>query len=210
VRRQLLASVLAAGLLAAACGSSAPSAAPSSAATQAPVATAPVQVPSQDPVASSVPASLPAGASPTVNDPSLLALLPASVGGVPVTEEPQSFPQAVTDPAFVANVDRAVFAIAVNGSDLASGVIAHLRSGIYTDAMFADWRATYDNGACQQSGNVLAHAQADANGRTTYVTTCAGGLRVYHTYVASRGVIISLLSTGPADFGGQLMAGVKG
>ncbi|MFN8631651.1 MAG: hypothetical protein U0838_15445 [Chloroflexota bacterium] len=210
MRRTVAGAVLAAAALVAACGASGPSAKPSSA-SQAPVATAPIAIPSVSlPASSGRPAaSLPAGATTTL-DTSLLALLPSSVGGFEVTQEPQSFPQLLTDPAFVGNVDRAVLPLVVGGEDLASGVIAHLRPGVFSDAMFSDWRSTYDNGACQQSANVLAHAQEEKNGRTTYVTTCNGGLRVYHTYVASQGVIISLLSTGPKDFGGQLMAGIKG
>jgi hypothetical protein len=203
---------LAVALLVAACGPSTPSAAPaSSTASQAPVPTPPIAIPSQPAVQNGKPAaSLPAGAATTTLDATLLALLPSSVGGYDVSQEPQSFPQLLTDPAFVGNVDRAVLPLVVGGEDLASGVIAHLRPGVYSDAMFADWRSTYDNGACQQSANVLAHAQQDANGHTTYVTTCNGGLRVYHAYLAGQGVIISLLSSGPKDFGGQLMAGVKG
>lgn len=151
---------------------------------------------------------MPSGAQANL-DPGLLAILPASVGGVAVTQEPESFAEAIKDPAFLASVDRAVFAIAVSGGDLASGVVAHLRQGVYSDQMFADWRSSYDEGACAQAGGVVAHAEQAIGGRTTYVTTCGGGLRVYHTYVAGKGVIVSLFSVGSQDLGGQLMAGIQ-
>ncbi len=152
---------------------------------------------------------MPSGASVTL-DPALMAILPTSVGGVPVNQEPESFGEAVKDPSFVASIDRAVFPIAVSGGDLASGVIAHVRPGVYSDKMFADWRSSYDDGACAQSSGVAAHAEQTLAGRTTYVTTCGGGLRVYHTHLASQGVIVSLFSTGVQDFGAQLMGGIRG
>lgn len=175
--------------------------APPSAAVGTPVVTGP------SPSSGSV-AQVPGGAA-VLRDPSLLGLLPASVAGVTVTEEPQSFAEAASDPAFAASVDRAVFVVAVSGSDLASGVIAHLRAGVYSDAMFADWRASYDDGACAQAGGVVAHAERDAGGRALDVTTCGGGLRVYHAYLPRQGVIVSLFSTGPADLGLQVMESLR-
>jgi len=214
VRRRLFAAggsasvLLAAALLVGACGEVAPSASSGSSATpdgSAPASSGgpslPVVVPSRAP---GTPIPVPSGAT-TVLDPSLMALLPATVAGVAVTQETSSLAEAVADQAFVASVDRAAFPLAVSGGDLASGVIAHLRAGVYSDTMFSDWRSSYDDGACASSAGVVAHAEKTLGGRTTYVTTCGGGLRVYHAYVADRGVIVSLFSTGPADLGGQLM-----
>jgi hypothetical protein len=207
---------LAASLLLAACGSTTPSGPPatptasqtSAATSQALAPTPPIAVPSR--ASGQSPVAPPSGTAATTRDPSLLAILPSSVAGVPVTEEAQSFGEALADQAFVASVDRAVFLIAVSGNDLASGVVAHLRPGIYSDKMFSDWRSSYDQGACAQSGSVVAHAQVDNPTGTTYVTTCGGGLRVFHTYLAAKGVIVSLFSTGTADLGGQLMSALKG
>ena len=203
MRVALVAACLAGALVVAGCG-----------ADQTPTGQVPAPA-SSAAMASSSPAApgrtlpMPSGAAVQL-DPALLSVLPGSVGGVPVSQEPESFAEALKDPAFVASVDRAVFAIAVSGGDLTSGVVAHLRQGVYSDAMFGDWRATYDEGACAQAGGVVARAQETFAGRTTYVTTCGGGLRVYHTYVASRGVIVSLFSTGTQDFGAQLMGGIQG
>ncbi len=218
--RAALCAILVASALVAGCGASSASPAGAGAVTgSAASPSAPSASPSAPAAAPSGPAVPAPSSGPTqpvpsdawvTRDPSLLAVLPASVAGVPVTEEPQSFSEAAADPAFVASVDRAAFAIAVSGSDLTSGVVAHLRAGVYSDAMFSDWRSSYDDGACAQSGGVAAHAEQDQGARTVYVTTCGGGLRVYHTYVASRGVIVSLLTSGPADLGGQLMAAIAG
>lgn len=228
--RAALGAILAAAALVSGCGApsaspgsagavTGPSAPPSAPVSSPPGPSAPVSPPSAPATAPSGPVGLPVSPGPSqpvpsgaqvTRDPALLAILPASVAGVPVTEEPQSFGEAVADPAFVASVDRAAFAIAVSGGDLTSGVVAHLRPGVYSDAMFSDWRSSYDDGACAQAGGVVAHAEEDQGGRTVYVTTCGGGLRVYHTYLASRGVIVSLLTSGPADLGGQLMAAIAG
>ncbi len=154
--------------------------------------------------------SLTPGTAPTALDPGLLALLPSSVGDAPVTQEPDSFRQAVEDTCFVTSIDRAAFFMAVTGGDLASGVVAHVRPGVYSEQMFADWRSSYDRGACAQSGSAVAHAEQDVAARKTYVTTCGGGLRVYHTRVAGDDVLVSLLSVGPAGLGLQLIAAVRG
>jgi hypothetical protein len=149
-----------------------------------------------------------AGGGP-VDDPGLLAVLPEAIGDVPVTEEPTSFADAVTDPSFAANVASAAFGIAVDGADLASGVVAHLRPGVFSDAFFRDWRDSYDRGACAQAGGVTGHAEAQLGGRTVYITSCAGGLRTYHAAIPDRDLVVSLFSVGERRFGEQLMAGLR-
>ncbi len=138
-------------------------------------------------------------------DPTLLSILPPAIAGVPVTAEPSSFADATADPDFVASVEAAAFAIAVDGSDLVSGVVARLRPGVYSDAFFRDWRDSYNDGACSQAGGVVGTAEAELSGRTVYVTSCAGGLLVYHAYLPGRDVVVSLFSLGDRRFGEQLM-----
>jgi hypothetical protein len=134
---------------------------------------------------------------------------PARRGGVPIRLEPDALASALSDPDFGRNVEAAAFAVAVDAGDLASGVVARLRPGVYTDALFRDWRDTYNAGACGQAGGVAGNAQADMGGRTVYIATCAGDLRVYHAYLPERGVIVSLLSVGGRRFGEQLMGGLR-
>jgi hypothetical protein len=143
-------------------------------------------------------------------DESLLAILPATIAGAPVTSEIESFAQAVRDTSFIANVDRAAFFVVVEGSDLASGSVAHLRPGVYSENLWKDWRTTYDEGSCTQAGGVLARASSSIGGREIFVTTCAGGLRVYQVWLPGPGVAVSLVSFGDRKFGEQLMAGLKG
>jgi hypothetical protein len=180
-----------------------PSSAALTAAPSAVVPATPTLVPTPKPT------PLPSGAAVALDE-GLLAILPATVGGVPVTSEADSFAQAVKDTSFVANVDRAAFAIVGDGKDLASGVIAHLRPGVYSENLWTDWRTTYDEGSCAQAGGVLARASSSIGGREIFVTTCAGGLRVYQVWLSGPGVAVSLVSFGDRKFGEQLMAGLRG
>ena len=154
------------------------------------------------------PASVASHPAP-IQDPSLLSILPADIGGVPVTSEPSSFSDALADPAFVANVEAAAFAVVVDGSDLASGVVARLRPGVYSDTFFRDWRDTYDEGACAAAEGVAGNAQATLGGRTVYISSCTGDVRIYHVYLDARGVLISLFSTGSRRFGEQVMSHLR-
>ncbi len=43
---------------------------------------------------------------------------------------------------------------------------------------------------------VAAHAEVTLGGRPAFITTCTGGLRVYHAYVPEREVIVSVFSLG--------------
>jgi len=175
--------------------------------TQSPVVVTPspaISVPSATPTSPET--STAPAASPAVElDPSLLSILPAAVDGASVTAEPDSFPDAAADPDFAANVGSAVFAIVVDGGDLASGVVAHLRPGVYSDVFYRDWRDTYNQGACAQAGGVVGNAEATLGGRTVHITSCAGGLLVYHAYLPERDVLVSLFSLGDRRFGEQLM-----
>ena len=142
-------------------------------------------------------------------DASLLSVLPAAIDGVSVRPEPDSFAEALRDGSFVANVDAAAFFVVVDAGDLASGVVAHLRPGVLSDAFLRDWRDSYDEGACGQAGGVASRAQVGLGGRTVSITTCVGGLRTYQASVPERGVIVSLFSVGERRFGEQLAAGIR-
>jgi hypothetical protein len=182
---------------------------PPTTATPAPMTYAPPTTPARTTPVSTGSPPTPASGSPVALDPTLLSILPDAVAGARVAPEPDSFAAAMSDASFVANVDAAAFAVVVDANDLASGVVAHLRAGVFSDAFFRDWRDSYDDGACAQAGGVAAHLETGIAGRTVYVTTCSGGLRTYHAHVPERGVIVSLFSVGERRFGEQLMAGLR-
>lgn len=204
IRGLVAAATLATGL--AACAAQPATPAPSAVAT-------PEARPSPGAVASpSAPGTEPgpdASGLRAVLDESLLAVLPPDLDGVAVRSEPDAFAEAAADPDFGRNVASAAFAVVVGGDDLASGVVAKLRPGVFGDALFRDWRDTYNEGACAQAGGVTGNAEADIGGRTVYIGTCAGGVRVYHAWLPARGVIVSLFSFGEGRFGERLMDGLR-
>jgi hypothetical protein len=189
-------------LAAVACAPGTPATPAPSDPTASPAATVPGQSASSPDTTPSTPV---ADARP---DEGLLAMLPAEVDGIPVTAEPLAFEEAVTDPDFVGNVEAAAFFAVVGEADIASGVLADLRPGTWSEAFFRDWRGSYDEGACAQSGGIAGRAEAQLGGRTTYITSCTGGLFVHHAYVPERDVLVSILSAGEARFGEQLMRGL--
>ena len=179
-----------------------PTAAAQATPAQSPASAAPIATPSSSIADSS------AGTAVILDD-SLLGVLPAAIGDVAVASEPDSFAQAAADPDFVRNVESAVFAVVPGAKDLASGVVARLRPGAYSDAMFRDWRDSYNEGACSQAGGVGGNAEAELGGRTVYIASCNGGLLVYHAYLPERGIIVSLFSVGDGRFGEQLMGKLR-
>jgi hypothetical protein len=153
--------------------------------------------------------SSPSIAPGAVEDPALIAVLPASIAGNPVTLESEAFAEALADPGFVTNIETAAFGIVVTDNDLASAVVARPVDGVFSDAWFRAWRDSYNQGACAQSGGVAGNAEAELGGRTVYIGTCTGGLRTYHTWLVDRGLLISAFSIGESRFGEQLMTGLR-
>jgi hypothetical protein len=145
----------------------------------------------------------------TVRDDSLLAILPPDIDGNAVGVEAQSFDEAMTDPAFAEHVARAAFAVVTSPNDLASGVVAELRPDTLDDAFFTDWRESYNEGACSQAGGVATNAETQLGGRTVWITTCAGGLTVYHAAIPERNVVVSLFSLGEGRYGERLMRDLR-
>jgi hypothetical protein len=174
-------------------------------------ATLPLPTPSPADVSAAPPGPTDPGTTPPAvpQDETLLAILPPQVDGIAVMVEPQALAEAAADPDFVASVRSAVFAVVVDGNDLASGVVARLKPGVYSEAFFRDWRDSYNAGACAQAGGLGGNAEADIGGRTVYIASCAGGLLVYHAYLPERGVVVSLFSLGERRFGEQLMGGLR-
>ncbi len=200
--------IAAIAIVAAACGST-PVASPQTPVALATPSAAPSTPPGSAPTGPSDAPGATAAGTRVAFDEALLRFLPPDIEGVAVVPEPDAFAVAAADPDFARNVEAAAFAVAVDGEDLASGVVAKLRPGVYDEAVFRDWRDTYNEGACGQAGGVAGNAQAELGGRTVYIATCGGGLHVYHAYLPERGVIVSLFSLGDRRFGEQLMSGLR-
>lgn len=210
--RLLLLAATACVLTLAACGQQAPT--PTALATPGgtpadPAVVAPPASPTPPPAepSKSVPPS--PGGGDVIADESLLVILPPDLDGIPVSAEDQAFAEAAGDPAFRRNVARAVFPVIVSDEDLASGVVAQLIPGRYSDVFFRDWRDSYNEGACGRSGGVASNAETELGGRTVHIGTCAGGLRIYHAWLEGRNAIVSLFSIGERRFGERLMEDLR-
>jgi hypothetical protein len=144
-------------------------------------------------------------------DPTLLEILPAIVGDLPLTENPEAEAAALADP-ILPRVGLAValgLAIDPASGDFVYAVVVRLRPGALTDAAFRDWRDSFDEGACSQADGVLGHAETELGGRTVYIGTCAGGLRTYHVWLEDRDVLISASSAGERRLGEVLIENLR-
>ncbi len=140
-------------------------------------------------------------------DKTLLDVLPASVDGLPMTESPEAEASAFGDPQ-LARVGTAIVAgIAVDGTtgEFAYAAVVRLKPGAMNDTVFRDWRDSYDEGACSQANGVSGNAQAQMDGRTVYIGTCAGGVRTYHVWLEAQLLLVSASAVGDRRLGEILM-----
>jgi hypothetical protein len=143
-------------------------------------------------------------------DPSLLGVVPANVAGFALTESPEAETSAAAGPELpqVATAFAAGLAADPAGGDWVFAVVVALKPGVMSDAVFRSWRDSYDEGACSQAGGVGGHAEAQLGGRTTYITSCAGGVRTYHVWLPARQRLVSMSAVGPRRFGEQLVTDI--
>lgn len=193
-----LATVLA-GALAACSSSTSPSPAP---ATPTPTAT---------PTTSALPEVSPGSTPAVALDPTLLGVLPASVAGFDLTESPDAETAALGDPqlAVVGSAMAAGIAVDASTGEFVYAVVVRLKTGAMNDAVFRDWRDSYDEGACSQANGVSGNAQAEINGNTVYIGTCAGGVRTYHVWLESSDLLVSASSVGDHRYGELLMDNLR-
>jgi hypothetical protein len=144
-------------------------------------------------------------------DPSLLDHFPATVDGLTLLPSPESDAAAAADPVVVENGEAVVTAIAVDPTtdEFVYATAVRLRDGVYGEALFRQWRDTFDEGACEQAGGVIGHAEAELGGRSVFIGSCAGGLHTYHTWLAGARLLVSLSAIGERRLGEQLIEGLR-
>jgi hypothetical protein len=145
--------------------------------------------------------------TPVVLDPTLLAYLPATVADIPVTESVDEATQELNDPALpkIATAIDAGVAVDAGNGNLVQAWVVRLRTDKFTDAIYRQWRDSYDEGACAGAGGVVGRAEATIDDRTVYITSCAAGLRAYHVWLDPAGILISASAIGEGKFGELLM-----
>lgn len=144
-------------------------------------------------------------------DRALLDVLPATIAGLTIEPSPEGEADAASDPGLAALADAFAAAIAVDpqSGDFVFAAVVAVRAGIVTDALFRDWRDSYDEGACSQAGGVTGHAEAAIGGRTVFIGSCAGGLHTYHAWLEDRDLLVSASSIGDGRLGERLMEGLR-
>lgn len=144
-------------------------------------------------------------------DPSLLAHLPSTVGGLALIEDPDTESHDAADPAHAVDLAGLAVAVAADPStgDLVVVSIVRLKPGIYSDAYFRSWRETFDTGACSQAGGVAGTAEALIADHRTFIGHCTGGVLTYHVYLPATGSIVSISSIGERRLGELVVQGLR-
>jgi hypothetical protein len=144
-------------------------------------------------------------------DPSLLAVLPSTVAGLALVEDPDTESHDAADPSHAADLAGLAVAIAADPSaaDLAVASVVRLKPGVYSDEYFRSWRETFDAGACSQAGGLAGSAESMIAGRRTFIGHCAGGVLTYHVYLPAPGAIVSISSLGKSRLGELIVGGLR-
>ena len=155
--------------------------------------------------------STPGGGTALPIDSTLLGFLPATVGDLPLTENAEAEAAALAAPILPGVGLAAALGLAVDPAtgDFVYVVVVRLRPGGLTDAVFRDWRDSFDEGACSQADGVVGHAETEIGGRTVFIGTCAGGLRTYHVWLEDRDVLISASAAGDRRLGEILFENLR-
>ena len=155
--------------------------------------------------------SPPDTASPVVLDPTLLAILPESIEGAPITEALDEAALALTDPALprIATALDVGVAVDTASADLVTAHVVKLRPEAFTDATFRQWRDSFDEGACAGAGGVGGVAQATIDERTVHIGNCMSGQLTYHLWLTEHDILISASSIGEGRFGEKLMDNLR-
>jgi hypothetical protein len=147
-------------------------------------------------------------------DARLLEVLPAEIDGVALEPDPTTAADIASDPTLAGFAESIAVALAISpgtsaGDDLAIVSVIRLRPGVFGDAWFRSWRATYDEAACEVAGGVLGQpSEVEIGGRTAYVGTCTGDAHTYHVHLADPTLIVSVTAAGSRGFGDLVVAGL--
>jgi hypothetical protein len=150
---------------------------------------------------------------PLVVDPTLLAILPASVDAVEMQAATDAATRMTQDPELARSASAlAVGTVIAAGDsltdDLAVSSVIRLRPGVYSDAFYATWRRDYDEAACAPAGGVLSHDQQVIGAHPVELTVCSQGARTYHTHLIGD-LLVSITAVGDRRFGDLVMAGLR-
>lgn len=163
------------------------------------------------PGATPVPTVAPAASGSVAIDPSLRAHLPEFVDGLPLLPAPEADAEVARVPEVVANAEALVTALAIDpAGEFAHVQLIRLRPAVFSDPFFRSWRDSFDEGFCDQAGGVRGRAEASIGDRQTFITTCGGGARAYHTWLPESRILVAVSSVGERRLGEQVLEGLSG
>ncbi|HEX8939487.1 MAG TPA: hypothetical protein VF763_04930 [Candidatus Limnocylindrales bacterium] len=140
-------------------------------------------------------------------DPALVHLLPATVGGAPVTESPELEAAAMGDADLATHVSS--YAAATVGSlgdpDWAQVQFLSLKPDA-GKSFYPAWRDQVESAGCSQASGVASREQRTIGGWPVDVTTCVGGAMLYQLQLQDQGVLVSVTALGPKKLGEQAVA----
>ena len=160
------------------------------------------------------PVSTPVPTPGLLVDARLLDVLPTEIDGVALEPDPTTAAEIATDPTLADFAEAIAVALAISpgtssGDDLAIVSVIRLHPGVFGDAWFRAWRATYDAAACEVAGGVQGQpSEVEIGGRTAYVGTCTGDAHTYHVHLADPTLIVSVTAAGTRSFGELVVAGL--
>jgi hypothetical protein len=147
-------------------------------------------------------------------DPTLLSVLPDSIGGVPVNADPATAAEIAAEGSIAPFVSALALATAFGPAatdspgDYVVVTVTRLRPNTFSDLFFRGWRNTFDSAVCDQAGGVAGSAETVIAGRQTFIGTCAGGVHTYHVHLATGDLIVSMQGLGPGRFGERIVEGL--
>jgi hypothetical protein len=144
-------------------------------------------------------------------DTSLLASLPAMIGGQPVNEVPEIEAELASDPNLAQNAASLAVALGINTGtgDFAYVAVIQLKPLVFSNAFYSSWRQSYDQSACTQSSGLKSTRTTTIAGRQVFVGTCVGGALTYHVHLPAPDRLISITSVGEAHFGELVLEALR-
>lgn len=181
-----------------------------------PTATVAPRAATNAPTASADPMATPAGPSPASVrvDERLLGRLPAAVDGIRAQPDPDTAAEVAGDAALQAQIQAIAIGIYVapeaseSTGDYAVATVVQLRSGVFSETFYRDWRDTFDHGVCELAGGVSTGAETTIAERRVFIGTCAGGVRTYHVHLADDDLLVSIQGVGERRLGERIVEGL--
>lgn len=143
-------------------------------------------------------------------DPTLLAKLPAQVGGNPIVQSADAEAQDLDNPDLPASFDgMAEGGIgAITDANWVRVSIGRLKPEAQTDDFYSNWTAQYDQGVCSQADGVASVQQESIADWPVEVATCKGGVVAYTVRIEG-GLLVSAQDLGPRHLGRQLIEALQ-